>query len=826
MTQLPEVVAAAIDAAAADANRKAVRTNSRELTDKLKRMTRTKHRGGTHPNFHDEPLDHKVVRSLRGKLRQQEHRALTELTQHASRLIEDDKALPDSFWDGQERPVTKFLDAMASEVRESASAQAAAGGALYNESSAIAYAASRMPAGYAALHRVLLELQSAAPVGWRPESILDFGAGPGTATWAAHSIWSKSGMPPLQVTAVEPSGAMAWLGQAIQQRLRDTYEDVMQKINNKNSGGGGKILNMNDFGPEIVRTFGNKDRDNNITASSIGVDTIDVDSKQDSIDSSFNGADSSTLSREEKEEKSDHNDLVEDLPPPPPAIRWMTRMSSQRGGHSSDRRNNSSISSGRKYEVVVAGYVLGEVATIRERRNLLNNLWRRTGKYLVLVEPGTPAGADIIHTARAQILASPAGSGTAHVTAPCPHDGACPLRGRPSWCHFVQRFERPAVLRSAKMLAGKKPPRSHQDEKFSYIVLAKGPRSKPLPNVRVAGAFPPEEGDLSSEYINIPEGIQAKNIGFQATREDVGEGYSSYSSDDGKDFSREGEDIEEFLEDDSDSDEDQEGEEEGVMTISDEEESESELESMGGTTDQDAAVEDQIRQMMLDSLDEEILEDGKLPPELEEVIQRAMEDMKKNKKKNTDSGAGADAGTDARGNNNELENDDFEMSTSGSESESEDEREENNRHRNEGVVQSEIEIFKNGTSIQSGRRKSRHSKKKEDLALLGYGADGSEAEAATKEESATWSRLLRQPRKRSGHVMVDMCSAVDAQGTFLGGNQGVILRQIVSKGKAARETGGIAPFKLARRVRWGDVWPMHYQNAMKTFEPPTGLDEN
>ena len=174
LTQLPEVVAAAIDAAAADANRKAVRTNSRELTDKLKRMTRTKHRGGTHPNFHDEPLDHKVVRSLRGKLRQQEHRALTELTQHASRLIEDDKALPDSFWDGQERPVTKFLDAMASEVRESASAQAAAGGALYNESSAIAYAASRMPAGYAALHRVLLELQSAAPVGWRPESILDF----------------------------------------------------------------------------------------------------------------------------------------------------------------------------------------------------------------------------------------------------------------------------------------------------------------------------------------------------------------------------------------------------------------------------------------------------------------------------------------------------------------------------------------------------------------------------------------------------------------------------------------------------------------------------
>jgi ribosomal protein RSM22 (predicted rRNA methylase) len=29
----------------------------------------------------------------------------------------------------------------------------------------------------------------------------------------------------------------------------------------------------------------------------------------------------------------------------------------------------------------------------------------------------------------------------AHVVAPCPHDGGCPLEGRPSWCHFVQRFQ-------------------------------------------------------------------------------------------------------------------------------------------------------------------------------------------------------------------------------------------------------------------------------------------------------------------------------------------------------------------------------------------------
>src|ERR1700675_2669778 len=57
-------------------------------------------------------------------------------------------------------------------------------GAIRSEADALAYALARMPATYAAVTASLNALRELRP-DFAPTSLLDVGAGPGTATWAA-----------------------------------------------------------------------------------------------------------------------------------------------------------------------------------------------------------------------------------------------------------------------------------------------------------------------------------------------------------------------------------------------------------------------------------------------------------------------------------------------------------------------------------------------------------------------------------------------------------------------------------------------------------------
>ena len=59
---------------------------------------------------------------------------------------------------------------------------------IRTEADALAYALARMPATYAATAACLHALQETAP-GFAPRNLLDIGAGPGTATWAAAEVF-------------------------------------------------------------------------------------------------------------------------------------------------------------------------------------------------------------------------------------------------------------------------------------------------------------------------------------------------------------------------------------------------------------------------------------------------------------------------------------------------------------------------------------------------------------------------------------------------------------------------------------------------------------
>jgi ribosomal protein RSM22 (predicted rRNA methylase) len=82
-----------------------------------------------------------------------------------------------------------------------------------SESDAAAYAAFRMPATYAAVVAALSELQASAP-NYRPESLLDVGAGPGTATWAATQVWPDLS----EAILLERNEHMILLGKGLAQR--------------------------------------------------------------------------------------------------------------------------------------------------------------------------------------------------------------------------------------------------------------------------------------------------------------------------------------------------------------------------------------------------------------------------------------------------------------------------------------------------------------------------------------------------------------------------------------------------------------------------------
>jgi ribosomal protein RSM22 (predicted rRNA methylase) len=83
---------------------------------------------------------------------------------------------------------------------------------LHTQEDIAAYAAYRLPATFAAIYAALTEVRTRRP-DWQPRTLLDVGAGPGTAMWAVTTQW-----PTLEhVTLLERDQHMLHLGQKLAQ---------------------------------------------------------------------------------------------------------------------------------------------------------------------------------------------------------------------------------------------------------------------------------------------------------------------------------------------------------------------------------------------------------------------------------------------------------------------------------------------------------------------------------------------------------------------------------------------------------------------------------
>ena len=227
-------------------------------------------------------------------------------------------------------------------------------GAIRTETDALAYALARMPATYAAVTASLNALREIVPQ-FAPASLLDIGAGPGTATWAATEAFPSL-----------------------------------------------KTLMLVDANPAL-----------RALALDLGR--------------------GSTRLRDIQYQRGEARAALADV---------------------------------EAADLVVASYMIGEIGDA-ERRALADLMWTKTRDTLLIVEPGTPAGYGRIIALREQLIAA-----GAHVVAPCPHDGKCPLTS-PDWCHFTQRLPR---SRAHKQIKGAELP--FEDEKFAYVALARAPATR------------------------------------------------------------------------------------------------------------------------------------------------------------------------------------------------------------------------------------------------------------------------------------------------------------------------------------------------------------
>ena len=140
-------------------------------------------------------------------------------------------------------------------------------------------------------------------------------------------------------------------------------------------------------------------------------------------------------------------------------------------------------------DLILAAYSIGEFGGQTAAR-----LWQAARKCLVAIEPGTPRGFALIRRLREL---------GGHIAAPCPGNVPCPVV-EPDWCHFAARVERSSLHRRIKEAE-----LGYEDEKFSYVALAR----EPVEPARARIVRRPEQkpGLIMLETCS-PEGLRTERV--------------------------------------------------------------------------------------------------------------------------------------------------------------------------------------------------------------------------------------------------------------------------------------------------------------------------
>lgn len=118
----------------------------------------------------------------------------------------------------------------------------------------------------------------------------------------------------------------------------------------------------------------------------------------------------------------------------------------------------------------MSAYSLLELPTLKNRLELITNLWNKTSNYLVFIEYGSNAGYKVINEVREYLLElNKVNQEEAFIFAPCPHEDTCPRfalnDGTP--CNFVVSYNTLPLLG----------PTAVHKELYSYLVVKKGRRT-------------------------------------------------------------------------------------------------------------------------------------------------------------------------------------------------------------------------------------------------------------------------------------------------------------------------------------------------------------